>query len=58
MPTDHDVMTTKEVAELLRITPRVVRSLRTSGLLSGTRIGKELRFKRSDVMELWEREYK
>lgn len=50
-----DILTTEEVADLLRVSLRVVRSLRSSGALPGIRIGKELRFRRSDVLALLEK---
>jgi hypothetical protein len=58
---DPDLMTEREVAEMLRVTPRVVANLRwyggkqTQGKLGWIKIGKKVLYERSEVLR-WQRE--
>lgn len=50
----HELMTTAEAATLLRKTPLAVRRAATRGTLPVRRIGRSLRFRRSDLLALLE----
>ena len=43
------VLTVKEVAEYLRVTPKTVYSLAKQGSLKAFRVGRAVRFRRGDV---------
>lgn len=49
---DYDVLTTKEVAEMLRMHPRTVIRLAKSGELPSGRVGQKFRFRRLDIAAL------
>jgi excisionase family DNA binding protein len=54
IPLDR-LLTPDEVARTLAVTRRRVYTLKDSGLLPGVRIGRSLRFRGIDVLELLER---
>lgn len=50
MPMDAPaILTSAEVAELLRVSPRTIRRLWTDGELRGFTVGRRVRFDRRDV---------
>lgn len=49
---EHEILTVKEVAELLRTSEQNVRRLADRGDLPGTRIGKRWRFNRQAIESL------
>ncbi len=48
----EEIMTPSEVAALLKIHLKTVYKLAEKGIIPGNRIGRSLRFSRSDVLEL------
>lgn len=55
--TELDLLTVPEVAALLRVRSRWVYDAAAKGLLPSARIGKHLRFRRSDVVLYAERAF-
>jgi excisionase family DNA binding protein len=52
MADDHNILTVKEICEILRIHPSTVYKLIRQGKIPGFRIGSEWRF-RKDVIMRW-----
>lgn len=52
MAEDHEVLTTKEAAALLRVSTKTLLSLAKSGALPGEKVGRAWRFLRSDVLDI------
>ena len=50
-----EVMTQPEVAELLRVTPRTVRNMTSSGVLPHFVLGRLVRYRREEVLAAMER---
>ena len=52
MQSDHEVLTIKEVCDLLRVHPGTIYKLTREGRIPSFRIGGDWRFRR-DVIERW-----
>ena len=52
MADDHDILTVKEICDLLRVDPSTVYKLVRQGKIPSFRVGNELRF-RKDVIMRW-----
>ena len=53
---DEEILTIREVADLLKLHPKTVNKLANSGRLPGYRIGRQWRFRKSEVLKLLEKE--
>jgi excisionase family DNA binding protein len=52
---DEEILTIREVANLLKLHPKTVNKLANSGRLPGHRIGRQWRFRKSEVLKLLEK---
>ena len=52
MASDYEVLTVKEVGEILHVHPSTIYKLTKQGKIPGLRIGADWRF-RTDVIERW-----
>ena len=50
----EEILTIREVAELLKLHPKTVNKLANSGRLPGYKIGRQWRFRKSEVLKLLE----
>ena len=57
-PTPPELLTTREVAKLLRVNASTVYRWRQDGILRGIKVGKTVRFRRAEVLALLEPEEK
>jgi excisionase family DNA binding protein len=55
-PVDEEILTTREVADLLKLHPKTVNKLARSGRVPAYRIGRQWRFRKSEVLKLLEKE--
>ena len=51
----EEILTIREVADLLKLHPKTVNKLANSGKLPGYRIGRQWRFRKSEVLKLLEK---
>lgn len=51
----EEILTVREVADLLKLHPKTVNKLAISGKLPGYRIGRQWRFRKSEVLKLLEK---
>ena len=51
----EEILTIREVAGLLKLHPKTVNKLANSGKLPGYRIGRQWRFRKSEVLKLLEK---
>jgi excisionase family DNA binding protein len=49
---DEEILTTQEVADLLKLHPKTVNKLAKSGRVPAYRIGRQWRFRKSEVIKL------
>ena len=52
---DEEILTIREVADLLKLHPKTVNKLANSGKVPGYRIGRQWRFRKSEVLKALER---
>jgi excisionase family DNA binding protein len=52
----EEILTVREVAELLKLHPKTVNKFAISGRLPAYRIGRQWRFRKSEVLKLLEKE--
>ena len=52
---DEEILTIREVADLLKLHPKTVNKLANSGKLPGYRIGRQWRFRKSDLLRVLEK---
>ena len=52
---EKEYLTVKEVAEWLRVTPRTIYKMVKQGRLKVYHVGKQLRFRRTDIEQLLKR---
>jgi len=52
---DEEILTVREVAELIKLHPKTVNKLVISGKLPAYRIGRQWRFRKSEVLKLLEK---
>ncbi len=52
---NDEILTAEEVGAFLKIKPRSIRYLAKSNQLKGTKIGRAWRFKKSDILALFEK---
>ena len=52
----EEILTIREVADLLKLHPKTVNKLANSGRLPAYRIGRQWRFRKSEVLKLLEKE--
>ena len=52
---DEEILTIREVADLLKLHPKTVNKLANSGKLPGYRIGRQWRFRKSEVLKALEK---
>jgi excisionase family DNA binding protein len=55
-PVGEEILTTREVADLLKLHPKTVNKLARSGRVPAYRIGRQWRFRKSEVLKLLEKE--
>ena len=48
---DEEILTIREVADLLKLHPKTVNKLANSGKVPGYRIGRQWRFRKSEVLK-------
>mgnify|MGYP002064968986 CR=1 FL=1 len=53
---NNEILTAKEVAKLLRLKTRTVQTLASQGKLPGMKIGKQWRFRRSEIDSIFGRD--
>jgi len=51
----EEILTNREVADLLKLHPKTVNKLAISGKLPAYRIGRQWRFRKSEVLKLLEK---
>jgi excisionase family DNA binding protein len=51
----EEILTIREVADLLKLHPKTVNKLANSGRLPAYRIGRQWRFRKSEVLKLLEK---
>jgi excisionase family DNA binding protein len=51
----EEILTTQEVADLLKLHPKTVNKLAKSGRVPAYRIGRQWRFRRSEILKLLEK---
>jgi excisionase family DNA binding protein len=51
----EEILTTREVAELLKLHPKTVNKLAKSGRVPAYRIGRQWRFRKSEILKLLEK---
>ena len=51
----EEILTNREVADLLKLHPKTVNKLAIAGKLPAYRIGRQWRFRRSEVLKLLEK---
>jgi excisionase family DNA binding protein len=51
----EEILTTQEVAELLKLHPKTVNKLAKSGRVPAYRIGRQWRFRKSEILKLLEK---
>jgi excisionase family DNA binding protein len=51
----EEILTVREVADLLKLHPKTVNKFAISGRLPGSRIGRQWRFRKSEVLKLLEK---
>jgi excisionase family DNA binding protein len=51
----EEILTVREVADLLKLHPKTVNKFAISGRLPGYRIGRQWRFRKSEVLKLLEK---
>jgi excisionase family DNA binding protein len=51
----EEILTIREVAELLKLHPKTVNKLANAGRLPAYRIGRQWRFRKSEVLKLLEK---
>jgi excisionase family DNA binding protein len=49
----EEILTVREVADLLKLHPKTVNKFAISGRLPGYRIGRQWRFRKSEVLKLF-----
>jgi len=52
---DEEILTIREVADLLKLHPKTVNKLANSGKLPGYRIGRQWRFRKSELLRVLEK---
>ena len=52
---DEEILTIREVADLLKLHPKTVNKLANSGKLPGYRIGRQWRFRKSELLKALEK---
>jgi excisionase family DNA binding protein len=51
----EEILTTREVAELLKLHPKTVNKLAKSGRVPAYRIGRQWRFRKAEILKLLEK---
>jgi excisionase family DNA binding protein len=51
----EEILTTREVADLLKLHPKTVNKLAKSGRVPAYRIGRQWRFRKSEILKLLEK---
>ena len=54
-PMGEEILTNREVADLLKLHPKTVNKLAIAGKLPAYRIGRQWRFRKSEVLKLLEK---
>jgi excisionase family DNA binding protein len=54
-PVGEEILTTREVADLLKLHPKTVNKLAKSGRVPAYRIGRQWRFRKSEILKLLEK---
>lgn len=52
---DEEILTIREVADLLKLHPKTVNKLANSGKMPGYRIGRQWRFRKSEILKALEK---
>ena len=52
---DEEILTNREVADLLKLHPKTVNKLAIAGKLPAYRIGRQWRFRKSEILKLLEK---
>jgi excisionase family DNA binding protein len=52
---EEDILTVREVADLLKLHPKTINKLANSGKLPACKFGRQWRFRKSEVLKLLEK---